>query len=143
MLINGKYQGGTGTMDRIVARSLETYLIADLVEKWLYKLKQGPPPLNQKKIPVRRSVTSLTDAMRGPLLHQARISGEQITEYNIITPTVWNFAPKDRFGKHGPAENALLSTQIPPQVPAETILGRIIRSFDPCLPCGTHLITIR
>jgi preprotein translocase subunit SecA len=69
--------------------------------------------------------------------------GEQITEYNIITPTVWNFAPKDRFGKHGPAENALLSTQIPPQVPAETILGRIIRSFDPCLPCGTHLITIR
>jgi hydrogenase large subunit len=143
MLINGKYQGGTGTMDRIVARSLETYLIADLVEKWLYKLKQGPPPLNQKKIPVRRSVTSLTDAMRGPLLHQARISGEQITEYNIITPTVWNFAPKDRFGKHGPAENALLSTQIPPQVPAETILGLIIRSFDPCLPCGTHLITIR
>lgn len=43
MLINGKYQGGTGTMDRIVARSLETYLIADLVEKWLYKLKQGLP----------------------------------------------------------------------------------------------------
>ncbi|HBG23268.1 MAG TPA: nickel-dependent hydrogenase large subunit, partial [Peptococcaceae bacterium] len=86
------------------------------------------------KTPVRTSVTSLTDAMRGALMHQVRISGEQIIEYNIITPTGWNFAPKDQSGKHGPAENALLGTQIPSSVPAETILGRIIRSFDPCLP---------
>jgi hypothetical protein len=48
-----------------------------------YQLTPGPPPLNQKKAPVRTNVTSLTDAMRGALLHQARISGEQIIEYNI------------------------------------------------------------
>ncbi|MDD2555263.1 MAG: nickel-dependent hydrogenase large subunit [Syntrophaceticus sp.] len=143
MLITERYKGGTSTMDRIGARTLETSLIADLVEKWLYQLTPGPPPLNQNKTPVRTSVTSLTDAMRGALMHQVRISGEQIIEYNIITPTGWNFAPKDQSGKHGPAENALLGTQIPSSVPAETILGRIIRSFDPCLPCATHYIETR
>ncbi|HBG22639.1 MAG TPA: nickel-dependent hydrogenase large subunit, partial [Peptococcaceae bacterium] len=52
MLITERYKGGTSTMDRIVARTLETSLIADLVEKWLYQLTPGPPPLNQNKTPV-------------------------------------------------------------------------------------------
>ena len=140
MLINGHYQGGTSTMDRIVARTLETALIADLIENWLCKLRPGPPPLSQKKTPVRNSVTALTDAMRGALLHSAEITGEEIVRYRIITPSVWNFAPKDRSGKRGPVESALIGTKIPSPDLLETILGRIIRSYDPCLSCATHVL---
>ena len=140
MIINGRYNGGTSTMDRICARTLETLLITEMVQEWLNKLKPGPPPINQKKTPVKNEVTAMSDAMRGTLIHSARLEGEQVTEYNIITPTVWNFSPKDRHGNRGPVETALVGTEIPGQDMLFTVLGRTVRSFDPCLSCATHVL---
>jgi len=73
MIFNEFYAGGTSTMDRIVARSLETELIAELVEKWLAELEPGEPPIEQKKELVRNQAIAVTDAMRGHLLHSAQI----------------------------------------------------------------------
>lgn len=140
MIINGRYNGGTSTMDRIYARTLETLLITEMVQDWLNKLKPGPPPINQKKTPVKNEVAAISDAMRGTLIHSARLEGEQVTEYNIITPTVWNFSPKDRHGNRGPVETALVGTEIPRQDMLFTVLGRTVRSFDPCLSCATHVL---
>jgi len=50
--------------------------------------------------------------------------------YNIITPTVWNFSPKDGYGSRGPLESALVGTEIPNQDMLFTILGRTIRSLN-------------
>ena len=140
MIINGKYRGGTSTMDRIYARSLETLLISELVQGWLLKLQPGPPPINQKQELVKNEAVALTDAMRGALLHSARIENEQVAAYNIITPTVWNFSPKDASGQLGPVESALVGTSIPGPDQLFTVLGRTVRSFDPCLNCGTHVL---
>jgi len=140
MIINGKYNGGTSTMDRIFARSLETLLITELMEKWLKQLQPSPPPLNQKEIPVKSSATGVTDAMRGALIHSATLEGEEVSRYNVITPTVWNFSPKDQYGQRGPVENALVGTIIPRPEMLFTVLGRIIRSFDPCMACATHIL---
>ncbi|MDR7868539.1 MAG: nickel-dependent hydrogenase large subunit [Sporomusaceae bacterium] len=140
MLINGFYRGGRSTMDRIVARSLETLLIAELIEEWLQKLRPGDPPLNQKKELVRTEAIAVTDAMRGTLLHCARIKQDRVERYDIITPTAWNFSPKDEHGRRGPAETALVGTEIPAPELKYVIPGRIIRSFDPCLSCATHLL---
>lgn len=142
MLLTGQYRGGAATMDRIVARTLETVKITELMQEWLSKLVPGPPPLNQKKVPVKSAVTAVTDAMRGALLHKAQLAGEEISSYNIITPTVWNFSPRNRSGRHGPVESALMGTEIPAQNQLFTILGRTIRSFDPCLSCATHVIDL-
>jgi len=108
MIINGKYRGGASTMDRIYARTLETLHFTQLMEEWLKRLKPGPPPIKQKKVPVKSKVVAKTDAMRGALLHSAWIEDEQVIRYNIITPTVWNFSPKDEYGRPGPAESALI-----------------------------------
>lgn len=143
MIINGWVNGGTGTMDRIYARSLETLMITKLMEKWLGKLKPGPAPLNQKKIPVKSKVTAMTDAMRGPLFHYAHVEKEEVVQYDIITPTVWNFSPKDQYDNCGPVENALVGTEIPKPDMLYTILGRIIRSFDPCIACATHVLDVK
>lgn len=140
MIINGFYRGGTSTMDRIYARTMETYLISELMQEWFKKLEPGPPPLKQKKEIVKKRVTAVTDAMRGALLHSACIEAGEIVQYNIITPTVWNFSPKDKYGEYGPAESALVGTEIPEQGMLFTILGRIVRSFDPCLACATHVL---
>lgn len=143
MTINGFYNGGTSTMDRILARSLETFYIAELVEEWLHELKPGEPPINQKKDLVQAQALSVTDAMRGPLLHSTRLQGEQIEKYDIITPTSWNFSPKDDYGSRGPAETALVGTEIFSPEFKFVIPGRIIRSFDPCISCATHLFDHR
>lgn len=140
MIFTGRYHGGTSTMDRIYARSLETLLITELIQEWLTKLVPGEPPINQKETPVKSEVIATTDAMRGALLHSARIANEQVVEYNIITPTAWNFSPKDTHGNRGPVESALVGTEIPNPDLLFTILGRTVRSFDPCLNCGTHVL---
>lgn len=138
MIMNGFYSGGTSVMDRIAARSLETSLIAKLVEEWLYAIEPGEPPLNQNKELVTQEAIAVTDAMRGPLLHSARVKDQQIDKYDIITPTAWNFSPKDDQGNRGPVEAALVGTSIPHPDLKTVIAGRIIRSFDPCISCATH-----
>lgn len=140
MTINGYYNGGTSTMDRIVSRSLEALLIAELVTEWLNNLEPGPAPLKQKKVLVKNQAIFTTDAMRGALLHSAYIKDNKIEKYDIITPTAWNFSPKDIAGYRGPAETALVGTQISSPELKYVIPGRIIRSFDPCLSCATHLL---
>lgn len=141
MLINGFYEGGTSTMDRILARTIETVKIAALMKEWLERLNpQSVAPINQNQTPVKSEADGITGAMRGGLLHSASIQDEEVVEYDIITPTVWNFAPKDRFGSRGPVENAIVGTEIPREDEIYTVLGRIIRSFDPCISCGTHVL---
>jgi hydrogenase large subunit len=142
MLMNGFYHGGWSTMDRIVARSMETLLIAELVEAWLQKLRPGEPPIARKKELVRNQAVAITDAMRGALLHCARLREEQVERYDIITPTAWNFSPKDERGNRGPVETALVGTEIPVPELKYVIPGRIIRSFDPCISCATHTIDL-
>lgn len=143
MLINGFYRGGTSAMDRIYARSMETLLITELVRDWLKKLIPGPPPIQQKKAPAKEQAVAVTDVMRGALLHSARIKGERVEEYRLITPTAWNFSPKNSKGQYGPAECALTGTVIPGPDMLYTVLGRIIRSFDPCISCGTHVLNVK
>ncbi|MBP2629135.1 MAG: Ni,Fe-hydrogenase large subunit [Firmicutes bacterium] len=143
MGMNGYYQGGTSTMDRIVARSLETFLITELVEKWLKRLQPGEPPLKQKTELAKNKGIAVTDAMRGALLHSAYIKEAEVEKYDIITPTAWNFSPKDHAGHRGPVETALVGTSIPSAELKYVIPGRIIRSFDPCLSCATHLFDRR
>ncbi|OPX86157.1 MAG: Periplasmic (NiFeSe) hydrogenase large subunit [Pelotomaculum sp. PtaB.Bin104] len=140
MIINGFYKGGTATMDRIYTRTMETLLLTELVQEWFKKLKPGPPPIRQKSTPVKKEVTAVTDAMRGALLHTMITEDERVVKYNIITPTVWNFSPKDECGGRGPLESALVGTEIENQDMLFTILGRTIRSFDPCISCATHLL---
>ncbi len=139
MLINGLYHGGTSTMDRIQARTLETRLIAGLVREWLDRLVPGAPPLAQAPNPVLGEAWGLTDSMRGALLHHAVTDGRIARSYDIVTPSAWNFSPKGMDGLPGPAEAALTGTRIPDGAGVETVLGRVIRSFDPCLSCATHV----
>ncbi|MDT8901573.1 nickel-dependent hydrogenase large subunit [Anaeroselena agilis] len=140
MLMNGFYDGGTSTMDRIVARSLEAHLIAELAGEWLGRLEPGEAPICRKKDIVRTQAVAATDAMRGALLHCARVQGEEVARYDIITPTVWNFSPKDAYGNRGPVESALVGATIPTPELRYVVPGRIIRSFDPCMSCATHLL---
>jgi len=149
MIINGFYQGGWSTMDRIWARSKEAFLITRLMRSWLPYLAPESAVIPRNEFPANypgvSRVVATTDTMRGPLLHEAEVHGEDVKRYNLITPTAWNFSPKSERGRRGPVETALLGTYIEEPLSQDMVgivLGRIIRSFDPCLSCGTHVIQL-
>ncbi len=83
-------------------------------------------------------------AGRGYLTHHATIDDGALSNYQIITPSTFNASPKDPWGSPGPYEEAVLNTPIledfdrPEDFKGIDIL-RTIRSFDPCMPCTTHI----
>lgn len=83
-------------------------------------------------------------AGRGFLSHHAIIEDGALSNYQIVTPSTWNASPRDPWGNPGPYEEAVLNTPILENFrDDEDYKGidilRTIRSFDPCMPCTTHI----
>jgi hydrogenase large subunit len=85
-------------------------------------------------------------AGRGFLSHHCEISDGLLANYQIVTPSTVNACPKTPWGEPGPYEQAVLNTPI-----IETNIAdrakfqgidvlRALRSFDPCMPCTTHVM---
>ncbi|MGH9157685.1 MAG: nickel-dependent hydrogenase large subunit [Acidimicrobiales bacterium] len=85
------------------------------------------------------------EAGRGWIVHWMHMDKGRILNYQITTPSTLNAAPRDPFGGLGPYEQAIVDTPILESVPDEQVKGidvlRAIRSFDPCMPCTTHMDT--
>jgi hydrogenase large subunit len=135
------------------------YLFSQLValESLLeaYKLmKQGEtrvaamnPTELEKAIPMdeRRSV-GWWGAGRGWLTHHLVMEKGKLTNYQICTPSTINASPRDPWGQPGPYEQAVMNTPIIEDVSDPSRFTSIdmlrgIRSFDPCMPCTTHVHT--
>ncbi len=83
-------------------------------------------------------------AGRGYLTHHMVVDNGKIANYQIITPSTFMASPRDPFGNMGPYEEAVLNTPLLEQFKKpEDFTGidilRAIRSFDPCMPCTTHV----
>jgi hydrogenase large subunit len=67
-----------------------------------------------------------------------------LENYQILTPSTWMASPADPFGNPGPYEEAVSATPLlenyekPEDFRGIDVL-RAIRSFDPCMPCTTHI----
>ena len=136
--LNGEYQKGISAMDRTVARALETKKIAEILAALLNQITPDVSVQKVWEIPDKAEGTGLVDTMRGALGHWIKIENKTLSFYQIITPSAWNFSTRDVRGVYGTAEQALLGTTIRnPDQPVE--VGRILRSFDPCMSCATHV----
>jgi len=79
----------------------------------------------------------LVEAPRGALGHWLSIEDYRIKNYQCVVPTTWNSSPRDAAGRPGPMEQAIEGALVEDcSQPIE--IGRIIRSFDPCLGCSVH-----
>jgi hydrogenase large subunit len=85
-------------------------------------------------------------AGRGWLTHHLEMENGKLTNYQIVTPSTINASPRDPWGQPGPYEEAVMNTPIiedvsdPSRFTGIDML-RAIRSFDPCMPCTTHVST--
>lgn len=139
MLISGNYTGGHSCMDRIYARVLETEKILTIMNNMIDRIELLPNSQREFPMPDVSQGVGLIDTTRGSLGHWITIKNKVIEHYNILTPSNWNLSPMDTKGMPGVIERALIGTVMKDiQNPVE--IGRIARSFDPCVSCATHLI---
>jgi hydrogenase large subunit len=139
MIISGGYTRGNSCMDRIIARVLETLKILDIIGRLAERVELKGNNQAAYDIPSKAYGAGLIDTTRGALGHWIQIENSVIKHYNIITPTVWNLSPKDSQGLPGVIERALIGTRLN-NVKEPVEIGRIVRSYDPCVSCATHLI---
>jgi len=138
--LSGAYKNGISTMDRTIARVLESKKIVQVMEILIKNLIPDVSVQSEYKVPQKAQGAGLIDTTRGALGHWMKIDNQKISFYQIITPSAWNLSTQSCENMKGTAERALIGTIIEnPDNPVE--LGRIIRSFDPCISCATHIYT--
>lgn len=136
--LSGEYRNGISTMDRTIARVLEAKKIAEILSILIDNLIPGLSVQKEYDIPNSASGAGLIDTTRGALGHWLKIDNQKLSFYQIIPPSVWNLSTQGNNNLRGTAEQALVGTVIQDlKNPVE--LGRIIRSFDPCVSCATHV----
>lgn len=149
-----------GAVARHAARALETQMLCDAMSRWLTELqslmslgntaRQRPGGGGGQNVTIHDTAHwdppnsgqgyGMTEAPRGALGHWIRIDDYKINRYACVVPTTWNASPKDNGGVIGPYEKALIGCPVP-DTGNPINVGRIIRSFDPCIACAVHLIT--
>ena len=111
--------------------------------------KGGPDAKMSTKFSVPkdfRTGAGFWGAGRGYLTHHLVMDDGVLENYQILTPSTWMASPKDPFGNPGPYEEAVMATPLlenyekPEDFKGIDVL-RAIRSFDPCMPCTTHIHT--
>ncbi len=138
MWLCGEYRNGISTMDRTLARVLEAKKLTEIIMTLLNSLVPNADAQQEYAIPQSAYGAGLTDTTRGALGHWLKIENGLISFYQIITPSAWNLSTRGEDNLPGPCEKALMGTTINDSGnPVE--LGRIIRSFDPCVSCATHV----
>jgi hydrogenase large subunit len=83
-------------------------------------------------------------AGRGWLTHHLVLDNGLVSNYQIVTPSTINASPRDPWDSLGAYEEAVMNTPLletfaaPEKFKGIDVL-RTIRSFDPCMPCTTHI----
>lgn len=139
MYLSGNYSRGISAMDRTIARVLEVEKIIEIMENLLKKIEMEPTRQGKYIFPVSNiKGKGLIDTTRGSLGHWVEVDKQVIKNYDIISPSTWNLSPADSHGIKGVVEKALIGTVVKDSKnPVE--IGRIVRSFDPCISCATHV----
>lgn len=138
LILSNSYRQQVSAMDRTIARALEAKKITGVMKVLLNEIIPNIDVQKKYDLPDTASGRGLVDTTRGALGHWLKIEEKKISFYQIITPSTWDFSTRDDQGYRGVAEQALIGTPIQnPDKPAE--IGRILRSFDPCMSCATHV----
>lgn len=133
---------------RTAARALDCQINAE-VEKFFFdklieNIKNGDTQVasmdkwDPSTWPKKAFGVGLYEAPRGGLSHWVTIENGKISNYQCIVPTTWNACPRDNKAGHGAYELAMMDTKVKvADKPLEIV--KVIRSFDPCMACATHL----
>jgi Ni,Fe-hydrogenase I large subunit len=130
----------SSVMTRILARAFEARKICRYLQELLPRYALDQPTLHPPDMLAKPSGEGrgMSLAARGPLNHQVTTEDGTVTGYRLQVPSTWNFGPTVK-GQRGTVEGALVGTAVSGTSGSGAIeIGRIVRSFDPCLACAIH-----
>jgi Ni,Fe-hydrogenase I large subunit len=141
--------GLTSTLGRIVARAVETQVLARRAGSWLGELRTNLATGDLSVADLTRWAPgswlqpaegwSLGEGPRGSVGHWVRIEDGVIRRYQVVDGTTWNASPRDASGNPGPMEAALVGTPVSdPSQPLEIL--RTVHAFSPCAACAVHAL---
>lgn len=131
-------ESGGNVRNRVIGRLLETARAVLAMNTWANALIPNEPFFATGQQPREAEGVGLTEAARGSLGHWIRIENGRISNYQIISPTTWNFSPRDADGVPGALEQALAGTPVTEGDRNPVAVQHIVRSFDPCMVCTVH-----
>jgi len=138
-LIRALWQrSGGNVLTRVLARALELARLVLLTEHTLRAIVPDATSCVDAKVPEHADAYGLCEAARGSLGHWLSVRDGRIANYQIIAPTTWNFAPRDRLGVPGALEAALVGAPVADGDKTPVAVQHIVRSFDPCMVCTVH-----
>ncbi|HEX9180786.1 MAG TPA: nickel-dependent hydrogenase large subunit [Burkholderiales bacterium] len=129
---------GGNVRNRVIARLLEIARVLPAMERWARALKPGKPFCSHGALPDEGSTMGLAESARGSLGHWLQIERGRIRNYQIVSPTTWNFSPRDAAGTPGALEQALVGTPVAKGETVPLAVQHVVRSFDPCMVCTVH-----
>jgi len=132
--VAGKPEILVSLLGRIAARNLEAAYVVDLslmyVNELIAAIKGGDVGFWKGAETKDGAGVGAWEAPRGSVAHWTDIKGNKIKHYQIVAPTTWNIAPRDKGGIRGPMEEAMIGAPVAdPERPLEPL--RIAHSFDP------------
>ena len=136
-----------GTLGRILAKAIETQIIARRADSWLWALRTNlatgdlavadPGTWDPASWPASAEGWSLGEGPRGAVGHWLSVRDGVVDRYQIVDATTWNASPRDGNGARGPIEAALVGTRVSDVAQPLEVL-RTVHSFDPCTACAVH-----
>lgn len=137
----GQKRMQSSVMGRILARAYEADTICRYLRQRLDAYRIDEPTINAPDMLAKPSGEgfAMSLAARGALNHQISAVDGRVTRYRLQVPSAWNFGPKVK-GQPGTVEAALIGTRLQHAAAGKDAIeiGRIVRSFDPCLACAIH-----
>lgn len=131
-------QSGGNVRNRVVARLIEVARVTLAMQDWAGGLVAGEPCCNHARLPDEGQGFGVVEAARGSLGHWVRIADGKIANYQIVSPTTWNFSPRDASDMPGALEQALVGAPVRDGETDPVAVQHIVRSFDPCMVCTVH-----
>lgn len=128
----------SSTLARLTARVQEILVVRDLLLQWLEELDPEGPFTADWDDDFSAQGVGFWGASRGALSHWCTVEDGEITQYQIISPTLWNLGPRDEDGVPSIFEQAAEGMNVEDVTHPLNVM-RTIRSFDPCLGCAVHV----
>ncbi len=132
--VAGKPEVLLSVLGRIGSKTIESVIIADAMVGWLNELvaglKGGDAKVHEPYEIKDGEGVGLWEAPRGALAHWIKIEGGKIANYQVVSPSTWNFGGRDDKNVRGPVEEALIGTPVADNDRPLEVL-RVVHGFDP------------
>lgn len=117
-------------LGRHIARAEETYDMLGVLEGFMREVHAGEETFVMPEIQGDSEGFGFTEAPRGSLMHFTKVKNGKIDNYQIVSATLWNCAPRNDAGMRGALEEALVGVPVP-DIENPVNVARLIRAFDP------------